>query len=91
MIVVNPNVCRRCVPDFQKKMDAAAGEEQVALKKKLLNSLERYFYLVCFGAYCRAEGNPGHQKGVITRIVLSCRTDQLSEEFYLLARGEKLP
>ena len=37
-------------------MDAASGDEQIVLKKKLLNSLERYFYLVCFGAYCRLEG-----------------------------------
>ena len=44
------------MPEFQKKMDAASGDEQIVLKKKLLNSLERYFYLVCFGAYCRLEG-----------------------------------
>ena len=37
-------------------MDAATGEDQLVIKKKLLNSLERYFYLVCFGAYCRSEG-----------------------------------
>jgi len=53
---------RHCVPEFQKKMDAASGEEQVLLKKKLLNSLERYFYLVCFGAYCRLEGVNNFQK-----------------------------
>ena len=47
---------RYCVPEFQKKMDASSGDEQLALKKNLLNSLERYFYLVCFGAYCRLEG-----------------------------------
>ena len=47
---------RHCVPEFQKKMDASSGDEQLALKKNLLNSLERYFYLVCFGAYCRLEG-----------------------------------
>lgn len=47
---------RRCVPELQAKMDTASGEEQVLLKRQLLNSLERYFYLVCFGAYCRMEG-----------------------------------
>ena len=41
---------------MQAKMDATSGEEQMVLKKKLLNYLERYFYLVCFGAYCRQEG-----------------------------------
>ena len=51
---------RHCVPEFQKKMDAASGDEQLLLKKKLLNSLERYFYLVCFGAYCRLEGIKMH-------------------------------
>ena len=43
---------------LQAKMDSASGEEQMVLKKRLLNYLERYFYLVCFGAYCRQEG--GH-------------------------------
>jgi len=57
---------RRCVPDFQKKMDAATGDDQVALKKKLLNSLERYFYLVCFGAYCRIEGPTNFQKSFVS-------------------------
>ena len=38
-------------------MDATSGEEQMVLKKRLLNYLERYFYLVCFGAYCRQEGS----------------------------------
>jgi hypothetical protein len=47
---------RTCVVDLQTKMDAATGEEQVMLKRQLLNGLERYFYLVCFGAYCRMEG-----------------------------------
>ena len=41
-------------------MDAATGEDQLVIKKKLLNSLERYFYLVCFGAYCRSEGSDHH-------------------------------
>jgi len=47
---------RKCIVELQTKMDASSGEEQLMLKKKLLNSLERYFYLVCFGAYCRMEG-----------------------------------
>jgi len=47
---------RTCVVELQAKMDAASGDAQVALKKQLLNSLERYFYLLCFGAYCRKEG-----------------------------------
>ena len=42
---------------MQAKMDATSGEEQMMLKKRLLNYLERYFYLVCFGAYCRQEGS----------------------------------
>merc|ERR1712066_936941 len=46
----------KCVTEMQAKMDATSGEEQMVLKKRLLNYLERYFYLVCFGAYCRQEG-----------------------------------
>jgi len=47
---------RTCVVELQTKMDTASGDEQVVLKRQLLNGLERYFYLVCFGAYCRMEG-----------------------------------
>ena len=50
---------RTVVPALQLEMDAAAGEEQVVIKRRLLNCLERYFYLVCFGAYCRLEGEAG--------------------------------
>jgi len=57
---------RYCVPEFQKKMDASSGDEQLALKKNLLNSLERYFYLVCFGAYCRLEGVNNFQKTFVS-------------------------
>merc|ERR1711902_360795 len=57
---------RRCVSEFQKKMDAATGEDQLVIKKKLLNSLERYFYLVCFGAYCRSEGPTNFQKSFVS-------------------------
>jgi len=52
---------RKCVTETQVKMEAAIGEEQEALKKNLLNYIERYFYLVCFGSYCRQEG-PGKFK-----------------------------
>lgn len=47
---------RKCICDIQVKMDAACGDEQLEMKRKLLNYLERYFYLVCFGAYCRQQG-----------------------------------
>merc|ERR1712080_104119 len=62
---------RKCVCDVQAKMDAVSGDEALELKKKLLNYLERYFYLVCFGAYCRQQGlrsllrasSPGWRRG----------------------------
>merc|ERR1712037_275215 len=50
----------KCVTEMQAKMDATSGEEQMMLKKRLLNYLERDFYLVCFGAYCRQEGHSRH-------------------------------
>jgi hypothetical protein len=62
-------------------MDAASGEEQVVLKKRLLNYLERYFYLVCFGTYCRQEG-PGHfQKTFV------CWLEERKEIADMVARG----
>jgi len=57
---------RKCVTETNAKMEAASGEEQIVLKKKLLNFLERYFYLVCFGAYCRMEGPELFQKTFVS-------------------------
>jgi len=57
---------RRCVAAAQAKMEAAQGGEQEATKKTLLNYIERYFYLVCFGAYCRQEGPGKFQKSFVS-------------------------
>merc|ERR1711962_1747659 len=38
----------------------------LVLKKKLLNYLERYFYLVCFGGYCRQQGPEKFTKSFVS-------------------------
>jgi len=57
---------RKCVCDIQAKMDAVSGDEALVLKKKLLNYLERYFYLVCFGGYCRQQGPEKFMKSFVS-------------------------
>merc|ERR1712180_418798 len=57
---------RKCVCDIQAKMDAVSGDEALVLKKKLLNYLERYFYLVCFGGYCRQQGPEKFTKSFVS-------------------------
>lgn len=57
---------RKCVCDMQVKMESTTGEEQLTMKKRLLNYLERYFYLVCFGAYCRQQGPDNFSKSFVS-------------------------
>ena len=71
-------------------MDAASGEEQMMLKKRLLNYLERYFYLVCFGAYCRQEGGPQVMYFVIDlNFALFVRTRAVQKVLCCLAGREE--
>ena len=71
-------------------MDAASGEEQMVLKKRLLNYLERYFYLVCFGAYCRQEGGPQVMYFVIDlNFALFVRTRAVQKVLCCLAGREE--
>jgi hypothetical protein len=51
---------------MQVKMDTTSGDEQIEMKRKLLNYLERYFYLVCFGAYCRQQGPENFPKSFVS-------------------------
>merc|ERR1712112_765753 len=57
---------RKCVCDIQAKMDAVSGDEALVFKKKLLNYLERYFYLVCFVGYCRQQGPEKFTKSFVS-------------------------
>merc|ERR1711962_1987398 len=57
---------RKCVCDIQAKMGAVSGDEALVLKKKLLTYLERYFYLVCFGGYCRQQGPEKFTKSFVS-------------------------
>ena len=71
-------------------MDAASGEEQMVLKKRLLNYLERYFYLVAFGAYCRQEGGPQVMHFVIDlNFALFVRTRAVQKVLCCLAGREE--
>ena len=60
------------------------------LKKRLLNYLERYFYLVCFGAYCRQEGGPQVMYFVIDlNFALFVRTRAVQKVLCCLAGREE--
>ena len=72
----------------QAKMDATSGEEQMVLKKRLLNYLERYFYLVCFGAYCRQEGGPQVTLSLISTL-LSLSGPELFKKSFVAWLDEK--
>jgi len=53
---------RECVIETKWKYDVAPEEKQVVWKSMILNFMERYFYLICFGTYAIQHGPDGYQK-----------------------------
>jgi len=53
---------RECVIETKWKYDVAPEEKQVVWKAMILNFMERYFYLICFGTYALQHGPDGYQK-----------------------------
>jgi len=56
---------RECIIETKWKYDVAPEEKQVVWKQMILNFMERYFYLICFATYARAEGPDGFQKSFV--------------------------
>ncbi|XP_023349377.1 paladin [Eurytemora carolleeae] len=53
---------RECVIETKWKYDVAPEEKQVVWKSMILNFMERYFYLICFGTYALQYGSDGFKK-----------------------------
>lgn len=53
---------RECVIETKWKYDVAPEEKQVVWKSMILNFMERYFHLICFGTYALEYGPAGYQK-----------------------------
>jgi len=53
---------RECVIETKWKYDVAPEEKQVVWKSMILNFMERYFYLICFGTYAIQNGPLGYPK-----------------------------
>ena len=46
----------------QWKYDVAAEDKQVAYKEMIINFIQRYFYMICFGQYALKTGYSGYQE-----------------------------
>jgi len=52
---------RECIIETKWKYDVAPEEKQVVWKRMILNFMQRYFYLICFGTYSIEVGPKGFQ------------------------------
>jgi hypothetical protein len=53
---------RKCIIQTKYKYDAATEDKQVVWKRMIINFIERYFYLICFATYARANVKEGFKK-----------------------------
>ena len=53
---------RRSIIQTKYKYDASTEDKQVIWKRMIVNFIERYFYLICFATYARANGADGFKK-----------------------------
>ena len=57
---------RECIIQTKWKYDVAAEDRQLAWRQMILNFMERYFYLICFGTYAKEFGPTGFQKSFVS-------------------------
>jgi len=50
---------RECIIESKMTFDVSSDDWQVYLKEKIMNNIERYFYLIVFAMYIRSEGPKG--------------------------------
>merc|ERR1711981_305384 len=50
---------RECIIESKMTFDVSSDDWQAYLKAKIMNNIERYFYLIVFAMYIRAEGPKG--------------------------------
>jgi len=53
---------RKCAIETKYKYDAATEDRQYIWKNMIINFIERYFYMICFGTYARDHAASGFQK-----------------------------
>ena len=53
---------RECIMGTKYKYDVEPEEKQSVYKERIMNFIERYFYLICFTHYCLEFGPTGYQK-----------------------------
>ena len=53
---------RECIMETKYKYDVAPEEKQAVFKERIMNFIERYFYMVCFSHYNLKFGPTGYQK-----------------------------
>merc|ERR1712228_760089 len=53
---------RECIIESKMTFDVSADEWQAYLKEKIMNNIERYFYLIVFAMYIREVGPNGFPK-----------------------------
>ena len=46
--------------EIQWKYDVAAEDKQLAYKEMIINFIQRYFYMICFGQYALQNGYKGY-------------------------------
>jgi len=51
---------RECIIQTKWKYDVAAEDKQVAYKEMIVNFIQRYFYMICFGQYALQNGFMGY-------------------------------
>merc|ERR1712025_74915 len=50
---------RECIIESKMTLDVSSDDWQVYLEEKIMNNIERYFYLIVFAMYIRSEGPKG--------------------------------
>jgi len=53
---------RKCIIETKYKYDASTEDKQVVWKRMIINFIERYFYLICFATYARANAKESFKK-----------------------------
>ncbi|XP_023341546.1 paladin [Eurytemora carolleeae] len=57
---------RKCIIETKYKYDASTEDKQVVWKRMIINFIERYFYLICFATYARAQAKDEFKKTFVS-------------------------
>ena len=71
------------------KFDVSPEERQGAFKVMIINFIERYFYLLCFGMYCLEFGADGYEVDISPSFFISVMVKLFSPEIIPRLHGEQ--